>query len=87
MSADDLTPLEARVAAVAQLLLDRMPPELRAECETLAALDPTTAGMRVHLDQPPGMVAFVWCDRWLGSVSQAWLVAGDDLDTGEGSTG
>ena len=74
----ELTPMDARVRDVAAFLFDRMPPEMRAECDALIALDPACAGIRVHIDGD--MAAFTYVGRWLGSAPLDWLVNGD---TGE----
>lgn len=72
-----MTGLEARTRAVAEYLLDHVPDDIRAECQTLVQLDPSAAGMRVF-HEPDGTVAFVWVGRWLGSVSAHWLLTGED---------
>lgn len=77
----DLDPMQERVRDMAEHLLAQMPDHLRAECDALADLDPTCAGMRLH-HQPDGTVAFVWVGRHLGSVSADWLLHGDDTDGG-----
>lgn len=72
---DDLTPMEARLAAVAAAALDAMPAELVDECRTLVALDPESGGMRVHHDGD--LVVLTWVGRVLARVPHSWLVGGE----------
>ena len=73
-SPEGMTPMEARLAAVAAAALDAMPADLVAECRTLIALDPESAGMRVHHDGD--VVVLTWVGRVLARIPHAWLVDG-----------
>lgn len=81
----DLDPMEQRVADTAAFLLDRVPPDIRAECHQLIELDPTSAGLRLHHDPEADTYAFTWVGRWLGTVPGPWLRDGiDDTDDPDG---
>jgi len=75
MTPEGTTP-EERIAAAARNFLEHMPPDLVEECHTLAALDPSQLGIRVHYEPAADVYAVVWVGRWLGSVAGAYVRGG-----------
>ncbi|MGB7983510.1 MAG: hypothetical protein WCF36_22250 [Candidatus Nanopelagicales bacterium] len=77
---EPLTGMERRLSAAAEVLLDRVPPDVRAECEALIELDPSCAGVRMHYEPDLDLYALTWVGRWLGSLPGPWLRDGIDPD-------
>lgn len=72
--------LQTDISQAVASMIDAMPFDLRAECETLAALEPESAGVRLH-PRGHGVYSVVWVNRWLGDI----LVSDGESDSTDGT--